>query len=311
MTTAVHDSERRLGLLMAGLTALLWGFLAIAMKVATESVPVLTIVWFRFSFAFCLLVLFVGRRDMRRLSILRRPPVLGLLAAAALTTNYLAYLAGLEKTTPSNAQILVQTAPLMLAVVGMVLFRERLSKVQLTGLGVAILGFALFSLDQRQAGIVDAPDLTLGNWMILGAAVAWVVYAALQKRLSMRGWAPQDLNLLLYLLPAATLWPLVDLRLLAGLSPGMWLLLAFLGANTLFAYGALGEALKRLPAYQVSVVITMNPLITLATMAALRRLDAPWVPEDSVGVMGYAAALLVVAGIILVLRRKRSGAERD
>jgi drug/metabolite transporter (DMT)-like permease len=293
---------------MAGFTAFLWGFLAIAMKVATADVPVMTIVWFRFTFAFALLMLFVGSRDARRLRILKRPPALGLLAAIALTTNYLGYLAGLESTTPSNAQILVQTAPLMLAIVGVVLFRERLTRRQLAGVVVAVVGFALFSLDQRSAGVVDAESLARGNWLIFGAALAWVVYAALQKHLSTKGWAPQDLNLLLYLLPAVTLWPFADFALLGDLSAGMWVLMLFLGANTLFAYGALGEALKRLPAYQVSVIITLNPLITLATLAVLRQLDYAWVPEDVVGLMGYSAALLVVIGILIVLRKPARGA---
>ena len=56
------DPDRRFGLLMAGTTALLWGFLAIALKVAVADVDVPTIVWFRFTFAFTALALIVGRR---------------------------------------------------------------------------------------------------------------------------------------------------------------------------------------------------------------------------------------------------------
>ncbi len=294
--------ERKLGLTFAATTAVLWGFLPIAMKVATEEVPVLSIVWFRFTFAFALLALFVGRRDLRRLKILRRPPLLGLIAAVGLTINYVAYMAGLAKTTPSNAQILIQTAPLMLAIVGVVAFKERLSRLQLVGVLIAIAGFALFSWDQHSAAVVSGDALWSGNLIIFGAAVAWVVYAALQKRMSMDGFAPQDLNLLLYVLPAVVLVPMVDFGLLAGLGWVMWLLMIFLGANTLIAYGTLGEAFKRLPAYQVSLIITLNPLITLAVMAILGTLGFAWVPADSVGVWGYAAALLVVAGVVRVLR---------
>ena len=299
---APRHPEHRLGLAYAVTTALLWGFLPIAMKVATVEVPVQTIVWFRFTFAFALLALFVGRRDLRRLVILRRPPLLGLVAAVGLTVNYLAYLAGLAATTPSNAQILIQTAPLMLAVVGVVAFHERLSKAQVLGVVIAVAGFALFSLDQHEAAVVEGAALWRGNLILFGAAVAWVVYAALQKRLSMTGYAPQDLNLLLYVLPAVCLAPWVDWGVLAGLGWGMWALMAFLGANTLIAYGALGEAFQRLPAYQVSLIITLNPLITLAVMAGLGTLGLAWVPADSVGWLGYLAAFLVVTGVVRVLR---------
>ncbi len=148
-----------------------------------------------------------------------------------------------------------------------------------------------------------------GNLMLLGAAIAWATYAVLQKLLVLRGRAPQDLNLLLYALPALVLVPWVDFELLFAMSPGLWLLMLFLALNTLLAYGALGEALARLPAYQVSLIITLNPLITLATMAGLRAARVSWVPADQVSWIGYGAALLVVLGIAQVLRRAAPRAE--
>jgi len=276
------------------------------MKVAVREVPTLSIVWFRFVFAFVVLALLVAARDTARLRILVRPPALALVAALALTFNYIAYLHGLSLTTPSFAQILVQVAPLMLAIIGVLLFRERLTRAQALGALVAVIGFSLFYYDQYEAETVSHSNLAMGNLVIFGAAVAWVVYAVLQKILSKRGHAPQDLNLLLYVIPALTLWPWADFAALAALSTGMWCLMIFLGANTLLAYGALGEALKRLPTYQVSVIITLNPLITLSAMATLRAFEVSWVPADNVGLIGYAAALLVIVGVIGVLRRPSS-----
>ncbi|MCB9911926.1 MAG: DMT family transporter [Planctomycetes bacterium] len=297
------DSDRRLGLMMASTTALLWGVLAVAMKVATNHVPVMTITWFRFAFAFSLLFVFIARRGKRRLKVLVRPPLLGLVAALGLTGNYLGYLNGLHFTTPSNAQILIQTAPLMLALVGIVMFKERLKRSQWLGVGVALVGFVLFAWNQHQEQVISHQDWLRGNGMIFLGAVSWVVYAAIAKLLGMRGLPPQDLNLLIYAVPAAMLWPWVDFALLASLSWKMWILMAFLGANTLVAYGFLGEAFKRLPAYQVSLIITLNPLITLAVMAGLRPWGFAWLPADRVGALGYGAALLVVGGVVQVLRR--------
>lgn len=310
--TAQHPhSQRRSGILFAAATATLWGFLAIAMKVATREVPVLTIVWFRFAFAFLALAIFVARRGASRLRVLRRPPLLGLVAALALTLNYIGYLAGLDRTTPSNAQILIQTAPLMLALIGVFFFKERLNRAQVVGVLVAIAGFSLFALDQHRGAIVESGSLWTGNLIIFGAALAWALYAALQKVLTQRGHAPQDLNLIFYLLPAILLLAWCDFATLASLSPGLWLLMIFLGANTLFAYGFLGEALKRLPAWQVSLIITMNPLITLASMALLGALELSWLPADHVGALGYGAALMVVGGVVWVLLRATPAASQS
>ena len=97
--------------------------------------------------------------------------------------------------------------------------------------------------------------------------------ALLQKRIVQGGIAPQALNLVLYAVPALLLHQCVSWDSLGGLDGVGWGIMCFLGANTLLAYGALGEALKRLPAYQVSLIITTNPLITLAVMELLRSLD--------------------------------------
>lgn len=299
----LHEArERRLGLFFACGTALLWGLLAIAMKVATDDgIAVIPIVWFRFAFSFLGVAAFVTWRSRGRLKILAKPPPLALVAAVLLTINYIGYLEGLERTTPTNAQILIQLAPLMLALIGIFLFKERMTRRQGLGVAVALVGFALFAWDKHQAASLGGADLTSGNLIIVGGAAAWALYAAAQKLLVMRGIAPQDLNVIFYAVPTVLLLPLVDWSAFVGISGGMWLVMLFLGANTLLGYGFLGEAFKRLPAWQVSLIITLNPLITLAVMRALEPLDPAWLPADHVGAVGYLAALLVVGGVGWVL----------
>lgn len=303
------NQERRIGLFMAAFCAFLWGFLAIVLKIVSVEVDSVTIVWFRFTLAFVLLGGILMRRDRRRLVVLWRPPLLGVLAGLALCVNYVTYMQGLAVTTPSFAQILIQLAPLLLALVGVLVFKERLNRAQAFGAGMTILGFALFYYDKFEAQVVETSALQQGTLLLVVASICWASYAALQKTLTQRGYAPQDLNLLLYALPIFLLVPWADFDSLAALSPLMWVLMFFLGANTLLAYGALGEALKRLPAYQVSLIITINPLITLGVMALLRTLEVSWVPPDEVSWIGYGAALLVVLGIVQVLRKQGRGTE--
>ena len=275
--------ERRLGLIFASLTALLWGFLAIAMKVATDAgIPVIPIVWFRFAFSVLGVALFVAFRNRTRLAILGRPTALAIVAAVLLTINYIGYLEGLERTTPTNAQILIQLAPLMLAMIGIFAFKEKMTRKQGIGVVVALVGFALFAWDKHQSAALSGADLDSGNLIIFGAALAWALYAAGQKLLVMRGIAPQDLNLIFYAVPAVLLIPLVDFSAFLSITPTYWLVMVFLGANTLLGYGFLGEAFKRLPAWQVSLIITLNPLITIAAMELLKPLELAWVPADHV-----------------------------
>lgn len=260
--------------------------------------------WFRFTAAFAILALLVGRRDRRRLVVLRRPPPLALAAAVLLLANYLCFLWALDHTTPSNAQVLIQLAPLLLAGCGVLVFGETMNRAQLLAVGVAVVGFGLFYRDQLSQLVGDSERYVTGNAILLVAAVSWALYAVLQKVLTRRGHAPQDLNLVLYALPAVALLPFADFSVLAGLSAGWWALLVFLALNTLVAYGALGEALKRLPAHEVSLVITCNPLMTLAAMATLGALDVAWIAPDRVGPLGWVAAGLVIGGVARALSKR-------
>ena len=309
--TAASSADRRLGLLMAATTAVLWGFLAIALKVALGRVPTVTIVWFRFAVAFPLLCLLVGARRPSRLAILARPPVLGVLSAVGLTANYVTYLMGVDMTSPSNAQVLIQLAPLLLAGTGVLWFGERLTRRQMGWGLVALAGMVLFYRDQLGQLVGEGASRHLeGNLWIVVGAVSWTAYAALQKLVVARGASPQDLNLVLYLLPCLVLWPWVEWDALAALSPAWWGLMAFLGLNTLLAYGALGEALKRLPAHEVSLIIICNPLITLVTMAVLTALEVSWIAPDRVGLTGYLAGGVVVLGVFGFLRKPGAGRGR-
>ena len=115
-------SDQSKGILFASATALLWGFLAIILKVTVKHVEPVTVAWVRFVIAFILLTLFLSKKDPNSLRILKKPPVLAIIAAIGLAFNYVGYIKGVELTTPSNAQILVQIAPVTLAIVGLIFF---------------------------------------------------------------------------------------------------------------------------------------------------------------------------------------------
>jgi len=112
------------------------------------------------------------------------------------------------------------------------------------------------------------------------------------------------LNLLFYGVAGVLFLPFADFAPLARTDAFDWGVLVFLGANTLLAHGALGEALRDAPANQVSMIITLNPLITLASLALLAFLDLDWVARESVGALGYAGAALLVGGVLLVVRER-------
>lgn len=278
--------------------------LAIALKYTLRYVDPITIVWFRFTLAFtALLALMAWRRPSLTRDILTRPPLLALLGGFLLGVNYYAFLKGVDLTSPSNTQVLIQLGPMLLIVSGIAVFGERLTRRQITGYAVAAVGFAMFYRSQLAHLADSADDYNEGNLWIVAAAVSWVGYAVVQKIL-VRRYEPQQLNLLVYLVPAALFAVPAEPTALSGLSPGLWVLMVLLGLNTLIAYGALAEAFKLAPVNIVSTIITLNPLITLSAMAVLEALAVTWIAPEPLTTISYLGAGVVLTGAILVVAQR-------
>jgi drug/metabolite transporter (DMT)-like permease len=296
-------SNHSKGLMMISITAALWGILAIVLKYALQRFSGNTIIWFRFTFSFVFLAGYYLIHRPQFFEILIKPPILGILAGLAMACNYLGFTSGLALTSPSNAQILIQISPLLVAVAGVVYFKERLTLLQKSGFGIAIAGFVLFYWDQLHHLMISSEQYTRGNLWIIFGAITWACFAVCQKLL-VRIWTPQQTNLLIYLVAALIFSPLATFHEFQAMAFSDWLTLIFLGANTLIAYGTLGEALKLLPANQVSAIIVLNPLITLIVVGVLSTRQLPWLSSESTTLIGYAGALLLLTGVGLVVKKE-------
>ncbi len=293
-------SPRTVGLSMATITALSWAVLAIALKFALHSFSSGTIVWLRLILAFLILFVAFAWKKREWLQILRHPPWLGTLSAVLIAINYFGFMKGVELTTASNSQILIQLAPLSFAAMSIFLFHEFPTRQQVIGLLTAVAGFGFFYWDQILVSWEDIPRFQTGNLWLLMAAASWAIFALLQKRL-LKIYKPQQYNLLVYGVAALVLTPTADFTELTSVSLGHFALIVFLAINTVVAYGALSEALTRIPASQVSVIIAVNPLLTLLIMTYLTRTGVGWIQAEPIGWRGMVGAVFVVIGVILTV----------
>lgn len=296
----MQKSNYVLGLTYVGVTALLWGFLPILMKIALQEFSGGSIVWFRFTFAFIVLFLFLRFRNKQPTTIILSPPRLGILAGLFLAGNYFYFLRGLDVSSPSNAGILIQIAPVILVFLGVVLFKERLNRRQSVGLAIAVIGFVLFYKDQsHQWGSKVYSEASL--YMAV-SAVLWAGYIVCQKKLSV-SYESHHLNVLVYGTAALVLIPTANWAEFNNPNFGSWALMAFLGVNTLLAYGCLAEAVNHIPLWLISVVITLNPFITMVAMQILPFVAPGWVAPEIIGLWGYVGACTAIGGVVMVLRK--------
>lgn len=298
-------SDRQKGLLAAITTASTWSLLALFLKYALKYSDSYSIVWYRMSVSFlALLAWFFISRQTKQLKIFKAKPGGLLIAALCLGFNYVGFMQGVHYASPASAQIFIQLGPLLLALAGIFIFKEKLTQKQSMGLVACVLGFGLFFSDRiDQPG--DKQTFYLGLMWIVSAALTWAVFASLLKKLMTR-WQSTQVNLYIYAVISLIYIPLVDWPSLLQAPWYAHLLFFGLGLNTIVAYGCLSVALKYLPATQVSPIITMNPLLTLALITIMDALQWQLIPADPIGWKGYLGALIAIFGVRFVLTKKAS-----
>lgn len=247
-------------------------------------------------------LLFTGQK--KTFSVLKTSPGLLLIASLCLAFNYLGYMQSLHITTPANAQIFIQMGPLILALSGIFLFKETLSKLQAVGLIACVIGFTFFFIDM-QASFADRQEqFLLGFLWIFAAALTWSLFAILQKFL-LKKWTGNHINLYVFVVSTLVFVGFVDWNALFQAPLKAHLVFLFLGFNTMLAYGGLSIALKYLPATQVSPIISLNPLFTLLFLFLLETTTWSPIPPDPIQSLGYVGAFLAVLGVILVVSQRK------
>ena len=283
-------------------TGICWALLAIALRQASAYASTGTIVWFRMIVAAIILMIWYSIRSPHKLKLLIPKRPLILICGLALAVNYFGYMRGLELTSASNAQIMIQMGPIGLMLFGIFYFGEKPSLSQTFGLVCASIGFALFFWDQILLSFQDASRYVHGNLWIALAAGTWTIFAVLQKGLK-GSWTPQQFNMVIYTVCTLALWPFANVEQILTWDLKGWLLMLACGVNTLIAYGSFSEALQRIPASHVSLVIAANPLLTILLVTVLSQFHVAWVIPEAIEWRGFLGAFFVVAGVALTVWR--------
>ncbi len=294
---------------MAVTTALFWGLLAIGLKMALAFFDSYTIVWIRFASAALMLTAYYAVKNRAALRIFRKPPLILVAASLLLGINYIGFMQGVNYSDPATAQILIQLGAVTLGVLGFILFKEKITKIRLIGFFTALVGFTFFYYHQFTLAQVNKESFNQGVVWLVVAAWSWTGYALLSKLL-VRHHSPQHINMFIYTLPAVLFTPLADFSTFQQEFPWwIWPLMFFLCINTVIAYGALAEAFKYLEANQISIIITLNPIITFICLEIMLVLNIEWIPIPDFDALTYIGALLVITGAVIAAGfSKSSGA---
>ncbi len=158
-------------------------------KMIVSQFPVFLASGIRYGLASLVLLLWLYLSKKRFPALSRKEA--GILLLQALTgvfgfSVFLLY--GVTYTTAVASGIITSTTPMMIALISVLVFRERLSRRQLLGLVLAVCGMLAIHLNETRGGegAVSGTLLWLGNLLVLGAVWGEAMFTILGKMLSNR-----------------------------------------------------------------------------------------------------------------------------
>lgn len=307
-----HQTSGRwqLGLSLSVLTTVLWGVLPTALSILLQELDGYTITWFRFLLAGAVLMLYLGwQRDLpgqksgwqewRSLRLSWQEWGLWAIATLCIGLDYILFLGGIAGTSPANAEILAQLAPVLMGLGAIAFFKERFTSVQRLGLVILTAGFALFFHDKLQVLSAVSASYWRGNGLTVLASLVWAIYALTQKQLLQR-LSSSLTTLVMYLICALVLAPLAHPQALLQLD-GLHLgLLLFCSLNTLISFGAFAESLNHWEASKISAICALTPVFTLLSVVLLSHWVPALVSPEPLTALGLLGALIVTGGSVLI-----------
>ncbi len=162
--------------LLLAVAPLMWAGNAVVGRLVHTLIPPLTLNFLRWVLAFLILLPLAGwvlRRGSGMWTHWRRFALLGLLGMGCY--NSLQYLA-LQTSTPLNVTLVASSSPLWMLAVGALMFRARVSRVQMLGAVLSMSGVCVVLARGEWAQLLQL-RLVPGDMFVLLATALWAVYS--------------------------------------------------------------------------------------------------------------------------------------
>ncbi|MBN2369216.1 MAG: DMT family transporter [Vicinamibacteria bacterium] len=285
------------------LACALWAVSFVATKKALELTPPLAVVALRLALsAACFLIwLAIRRRRLPLVALLDWRGRLVLLSLCGGSLHYGLQTIGLQYTSASNGSLYAVTAPVTIAVLGVIFLGERPTFGKTAGIAVALAGvLTVMGLDEL--GSVDLGGRVFGDLLVLASIVFWGVFTVLGKTATDRFGAPimtATVTVLasLTMLPVG-LWEIETRGLsLRTISAEAWAAIAFLGVGCSFLATLLYfVALEMSESQKVGVFLyTIPPMTAVVAKLAL---------DETLGLRFFVGSAMVIGGVIITERSR-------
>lgn len=271
----------------------IWGTSFIATKIALDELTPLTIIFLRLILASILLFI-LALYSQKSFSIdIKNHGGIFILALIAVFHLWI-QVTGMQYTTAANTGWIIGTAPIFMAIVGFVIFKESLSPIRIFGILLAFFGLLML----MSKGDLSSIDLlsNKGDFLILASAFTWSVYSAVNKKISL-SYSPLLTVLFLFVMMAIIISPFSinskSIQSIVSLSPKGWIVIFFLGIFCSgIAYVLWAQALKEMDSVRVGAFLYFEPFVTVF---------AAWlILNEEITVIMILSGIVISIGVMLV-----------
>ncbi len=238
----------------------------------------------------------IQRRDWSRII---------LCAVLGMFINMLLFFKGLSLSTPINSSVIVTISPILVFILSAVLIREKITWLKASGAVLGLVG-ALMLVIFTTASTDDAPNIPLGNAMIIVNATSYGLYLIVVRPLTAR-YSSITLMKWFFLIAVVINFP-IGIREFTAVE---WVTLPFSAiwrmgfvvlGTTVLTYLLNIYALKELSASTIGVFVYLQPLIAIAF--------AIITGADQLNLIKIIAGTLVFIGVYMVSRNRTRKRER-
>lgn len=223
---------------------------------------------------------------------------MGLCAVLGMGFNMLVFFKGLSLSTPINSAVLVTTTPIIVLILSALIIKEKIGGRKIMGIGIGLLGalgLILFGAEIRQ----DAPNIPLGNFLILTNSVFYGSYLIVAKTLIAK-YHPFTFMKWLFTLGILICLPFgygefVQIEWASLPFEALWRIAFVIIGTTFCTYLFNIFALTQLKASALSAFVYVQPLIGI--------IYAISTGQDSLTTVKIVAACLVLLGVYLASKK--------
>ncbi len=275
------------------LAIIFWGTSFVATKILLDEIKPVTIIILRLVFASILLTI-IAIVTKRTFSLnLKSHGWIFILALVAVFHLWI-QVTGLQFTTASNTGWIIGTAPIFMAILGFIFYKEKITLLQISGIILALAGLLLL------IGKGDITNISLiqnkGDLLVLGSAFTWGVYSMVNKKISLT-YSPLMTILYLFLMMAVIIIPFnlntTVINSVINLSSTGWISVLFLGIFCSgIAYVIWARALRDMESAKVGAFLYFEPLVTV--------IAAWFFLQEEITLLMIFSGLLITAGVFIV-----------